>query len=179
MKKPLALLVAVTALSLIHTAHAADASADSQTNVQQKANGGYETTTTDEQNGADGSKTTNDKKVDLTVGSDGKTTKTIKKQSTTSKGALHKSTDKSTSEYKDKDNGGFKKTKTVTHTNTDGTNVKEKASTNVNVDSKGNVISTEKSEKTTDPQGLMNSTTTTSTTKSVNGAIVDQETNTK
>ncbi len=179
MKKSLALLATITAFSLIHSAYAADPSADTQTSMQQKANGGYEANTTSEQTGADGAKITNDKKVDLSVDSNGKTTKTIKKNSTASKGALHKSADKSVSEYKDKDNGGFKKTKTVTHTNTDGTNVKEKSTADVDVDSKGNVTSTEKSEKTVDPQGLMNATTTTSTTKSVNGTVTNQETNTK
>jgi len=62
---------------------------------------------------------------------------------------------------------------------TDGTNVYYKTVTDVDVDTSGNVKTTATTEKTTDPKGLWNKTTTTNTTETVNGHLTKSSSKTK
>lgn len=175
MKRIIAVLAATTALSLVNPAFAASESAEGKTKVDYKSNGGYEATRSAEQTSADGTKHKSDATVDVDVDSKGKTSKTVKAESVTdAKGLGNKKADAAKTTYEDKDRGGYKQTTTRKHADANGTDTTYVTTTDVDVDSDGNVTTTAKTEKTVDPKGLMNKKTTAAKTKTVNGKVVEQ-----
>lgn len=78
-------------------------------------------------------------------------------------------------EYEEKENGGYKVESSSEVTNSNGTDKSATHKVDVDVDDKGNVEKTVEHKTKVDPKGLMNSTTTKSKTKTVNGVVVEQE----
>ncbi len=176
MKRMLAVLAATTAMSLVSPAFAADESAQAKTKVDYKKNGGYESTRTTEQKSADGTARTSEANVDVDVDSSGKVDRTVKTESATDpKGLMNKRKDENKTTFEQKERGGYKQITTSKHTDANGTDVTLTTTTDVDVDKDGNVTATAKSEKATDPKGLLNKSTSTSKTKSVNGRVVEQK----
>lgn len=174
-KNTLAILSATTMLTMGAAAFAADEVAKGETKVEYKDDGGYKSTQSSEHVNADGTKTSSEAKVDVDVDKDGQVEKTVKTESTTDpKGLLNAKKDTSKAEVEEKDRGGYKQTVTREHKDSDGTNVKEKSTTDVSVDREGNVTETTKNEKVVDPKGLMNKEKSVSKTKSVNGRVVEE-----
>lgn len=138
-------------------------------------NGGYESTRSSEDTTANGTTHTSESKVGVEVDSNGRAQKKVKTSAVTDpKGLMNKKEDNAESQIEEKPRGGYKLTVTRQHTDANGTNVLYKTITDVDVDEAGNVTTTATTEKTVDPKGLMNETTTKSTTKSINGRVVEQ-----
>lgn len=179
MKNTFALLAATAAIGLAASApaYAVDEKAEVKSSLDYKKNGGYEATRTSEQVTAGGTKTTSKTKVDVDVDSQGRIDKTEKAETVTDpKGLMNRKKDTSSTEIEEKARGGYKQVTTTKHIDADGTNITYKTTTDVDVDSDGNVTTTAKTEKIVDPKGLMNAEKTTSTTKSVNGKVVSSTT---
>ena len=175
MKNTFSLLAVTAAVSLATSAFAASESAEVKSTMENKKNGGYESTRTSDQTMRDGTKVSGESKVDVDIDSDGKVDKTVNNETIKDpKGMLNKKKDMNETEYEEKANGGYKQTTTSKHTDADGTNVTLVTTTDVDVDSSGKVTSVAKTEKTVDPKGLMNKETTTDKTKTVNGKVVDR-----
>ncbi len=174
MKNLIAFLSATTVLTMATAAFAADETAADNSKVRYKDNGGYESTQSSDHTTPGGTSETSKTEVDVDVNSKGQVSKTVESKTTTdAKGLLNARTDKAKTELDEKDRGGYKQTSTRSHTDHDGTNVSEKATTDVDVDKTGNVTETTKTSKTVDPKGLMNKHTTTTKAKVVNGAVVE------
>ncbi len=175
--KLLTLLAASAGMSLATAAYAQEASEKSNTRYHD--NGGYESTSTSQKTSAEGTTSTTNSSVNVDVDSKGNVTREAKTETTTDpSGFMNKTTDNAQSEIEEKPRGGYKQTTTRSHKDADGTNIYFKTVTDVDVDSSGNVTTTAKTEKTVDPKGLFNKTSTTSTTKSVNGRIVKSDSKT-
>jgi len=174
MKKASAFLPLVTVLAMSTYAYAADESDKSSTET--KKNGGYESTTTSQ--GTTDAGTYNSTKTtdNVDVDSKGNVTRKYKTKSVEDpKGLMNKKTSTGEITYQDKDNGGYKKTVDEKSTNAAGTNYSHSSKTNVDVDAQGNVTTTKKTENTVDPKGFTNpSTTTTTSSKTVNGEVVEE-----
>lgn len=176
MKNLLATLTATTILAAAGGAFAADETTQGESKVKYKDNGGYESTQSAEHTTAGGTTHSSDAKVDVDVDSKGRVDKTVKTDSVTDpKGLMNKKADTAKTEVEEKDRGGYKQTTTRKHTDAEGTNVTEKTSTDVDVDKNGNVTETDKTEKVTDPKGLMNKKKTVHKTKKVNGKVVEDK----
>lgn len=176
MKRILAVLAATTAMTLAAPSFAISESSDGKTKVDYKSNGGYEATRSAEQTSTDGTTTKSNADVDVDIDSKGKTSKTVKAETSTDpKGLGNKKADIAKTTYEDKDRGGYKQTTTRNHTDANGTSTTYVTTTDVDVDKDGNVTSTAKTEKTVDPKGLLNKKTTTSKTKAVNGKVVEEK----
>ena len=176
MKRMIAVLAATTALTLAAPVFAASESTDGSTKIDYKSNGGYEATRSAEQTSTSGTTTKSNADVDVDVDSKGRTSKTVKAESSTDpKGLGNKKDDLAKTTYEDKDRGGYKQTTTRKHKDAAGTNTTYTTTTDVDVDTDGNVTTTAKTEKTVDPKGLMNAKSTTTKTKTVNGKVVDQK----
>ena len=178
MKTTIALLL-TTALVLPIYAFAADdsAKAQSQSSVEQKDNGGYTANVSSDQTDANGTRRTTKETEDVTVDNKGNTSKEIKTKITNDpKGLGNETTRSSSVKIKQKDNGGFSKMVKTKKTDNSGTDVTTKSSTDTDVDSNGNVTKTTKTEKTVDPKtGLFSGQTTSTSTKTVNGKVVDEQ----
>jgi hypothetical protein len=74
-----------------------------------------------------------------------------------------------------KNNGGYESNVTSEEVNAAGTARTSEKSVDVDVDRNGNVVSTIDTEKTVDPKGLMNKKTTSTSTKAVNGKVIEME----
>lgn len=174
MKNNLALLAATAAVTLASASFAAEDKANSK--VEYKNNGGYEATRNAETTSASGTTVSSQSKVDVDVDSKGNVTRSITTQNATDpKGMLNTQADNGKTVFEEKSNGGYKQTTERAHTDQQGTDIKLTTVTDVDIDKKGNVITTAKTEKTVDPSGLFNSRTETSTSRSVNGVVVEQK----
>ena len=178
MKQFLVALASTAAVGLASSAFAANATAENKSNVELKKNGGYEATNSSERTTAAGTKHEMKEKIDVDVDSKGQHKESAKAESSTDpKGLMNAKTDTTKASYKDKDNGGYKHTRTDKHTDAAGTDVKTTTTTDVDVDSSKNATATVKTEKTVDPKGLMNKKTTTTKAKAVNGVVTEEKTN--
>lgn len=174
MNSKISLLAATAAVALASASYAAEDKANSK--VEYKNNGGYEATRNAESTSANGTTVSSKSKVDVDVDSKGNVTRTLDTQASTDpKGMLNKQADNGKTVFEEKSNGGYKQTTERSHTDQQGTDITLTTTTDVDVDKKGNVITTAKTEKTVDPSGLFNSRTETSTSKSVNGVVVEQK----
>lgn len=177
MKNIFGLLATTATLALATSAFAANEAAENKSSVEYKKDGGYEAKAASEKVNAAGTKTATESKVDVDVKNDGRVSKTTKTETTTdAKGLMNEKKDVQKTKLEEKKDGGYKETATSTHTDAEGTNVKAKATTEVDVNAAGDVTKTQKVEKTVDPKGLMNKETTTTTTKEVNGNVVEKKT---
>lgn len=176
MKKSLAMLLATAAVGLAMPAFAADESAQVKSKVDYKKDGGYESSRTAEKTTANGTALKSESNVDVDVDSKGRVDKTVKvENSTDPKGLMNAKKDKAETHIEDKARGGYKQTTTRKSTDNNGTDVTYKTTTDVDVDSSGNVTTTATTEKTTDPKGLLNEKTTSTKTKTVNGKVVEEK----
>jgi len=176
MKHYLAMLVTSTAIAFSSLVYAADETAQGQSKVDYKDNGGYDASRSSQNTDANGTVTKSEEKASVDVDSKGlETRKLSTSDSTDPKGLMNKKTDNTNTKYTEKANGGYKQVTTTTHTDANGTNVKLVTTTNVDIDNKGNVTSTVKTKKVVDPKGLMNEKTSTSMTKTVNGKVVEEK----
>ena len=180
MKNTLACLTATTILAMTGAAFAADEMTKGETNVKYKDNGGYESTQKSKQKNADGTTTQTEANVDVDVDSDGNVSKTVKTENSTDAEGLGNAKSNSTkTEVEEKSHGGYKESSTVKKKDADGTNVTTQKTVDVDVDAKGNVTETVKTEKVVDPEGLMNKEKSVSKTKTVNGRVVEKKTDVK
>lgn len=174
MNNKFVLLAATAAVTLATSAFAAEEKAN--TKVEYKNNGGYEATRSVENTSANGTTVSSKSKVDVDVDAKGNVTRSIDTSTATDpKGMLNQKVDNGNTTFEEKSNGGYKQTTQRTHTDQQGTDITLKTVTDVDIDKKGNVITTAKTEKTVDPSGLFNSSTETSTSRSVNGVVVEQK----
>lgn len=170
MKYTFAILATTAAMSIAASAHATDASAEAKSDIEYKDNGGYEAKISSESKDANGTVKTVKATEDYDVDSDGLGSRTTEKTAVTDpEGLFNKSKNTSKTEVERKDNGGYEKTTTEKSTNADGTNVTTEVNTDVDVNDDGSVKANTTTEKTVDPKGLMNKTTTTIKSKAVNG----------
>lgn len=170
------MLTAAT-LAFAPAAFAADVSAENQGKYEAKDNGGYTMKGTSSETLKDGTKKSAEVKVDVDVDSDGKVTKTSKKETTTNpEGLMNERTNLSKTEMEEKARGGYEKKTVDKKTNADGTDVKTEASVDVEVEADGKMIEKKKIVKTVDPKGLLNQEKTVTTSKKVDGKIVEQKT---
>ena len=168
-----ALLATTAAMSLAVSAYAEDTSEKTKTKLS--ANG-YETTRSAEKTTAAGTTNSTQDTVSESVDSNGLVKRKVKStNSSDPSGLLNKKADNAESQVEEKPRGGFKQTTTRSHTDAEGTNISYKTVTDVDVDTSGNVTTTATTEKTVDPKGLMNETTSKDTTKSVNGTVVEHK----
>lgn len=176
MKNLVMILASTAAVGLASSAFAANATAENKSSVEYKKNGGYEATATSEHTTAKGTAHEASEKVDVDVDSKGLRKETVKADSSTDpKGLLNAKKDTTKASYKDKDNGGYKQTKTDRHSDAAGTDTKVETTTDVDVDANNNATAVVKTEKTVDPKGLLNKKTTTNKAKAVNGVVVEQK----
>lgn len=174
MNSKISLLAATAAVALASASFAAEEKANSR--VEYKNNGGYEATRSVENTGTNGTTVSSQSKVDVDVDSKGNVTRSVSTKNTTDpKGMLNTQADNGKTVFEEKSNGGYKQTTERAHTDQQGTDIKLTTVTDVDIDKKGNVITTAKTEKTVDPSGLFNSRTETSTSRSVNGVVVEQK----
>lgn len=165
MKNPLLALSTAMVLALSAGAYAADEKTDA-----------YESSTSTERTTTGGTVHSYEKDVDVDVNDKGRLIKsTTTEKKVDPEGLLNTMKDTSTTEYEEKARGGYKQTTTTKHVDPEGANVTIKTITNVDVDANGKITTTAQSEKVVDPEGLMNSTTTTSKTKTVDGVVVEQK----
>ncbi len=158
-------------------AYAADVAAENQGKYEAKDNGGYTMKGSASETLADGTKKSAETKVDVDVDSEGKVSKTAEKTTTTNpEGSMNEKKTVSKTELKEKDRGGYEKKVVDKKTDAAGTDVKTEASVDVKVDSDGKTVEKHKTVKTVDPKGLLNQEKTVTTTKKVDGKIVEQKT---
>ena len=176
MKQFFVALLSTAAMGAASSAFAANAAAEHSTNVELKKNGGYEATNSAQRTTAAGTKHEVKEKIDVDVDSKGMHKESTKTESSTDpKGLMNEKTSTSKATYKDKDNGGYKHTRTEKQTDAAGADVKTQTTTNVDVDAEKGTTATVKTEKTVDPKGLLNKTTTTTKAKAVNGKLVEEK----
>lgn len=165
MKNPLLALSTAILLALSAGAYAADEKTDE-----------FESSTSTERTTTGGTVHSYEKNVDVDVDDKGRVNKsTTTETKVDPEGLLNTRKDTSTTEYEEKARGGYVQTTTNKHVDPDGANVTIKTVTNVDVDADGKITTTAKSEKVVDPEGLMNSTTTTSKTKTIDGVVVEEK----
>jgi len=176
MKTTLALLSATAVLALSGASLAADETVKGESKVEYKEDGGYESTRSSKHVTPEGTTHATETEVDVDVDSSGRASKTVKTEAVTDpKGLMNKKKDTSKTEIEEKPRGGYVQTTLSKHTEADGTDVTIKTVTDVDVDTSGNITTTAKSERVVDPKGWLNETKTTSTTKTVNGRVVEQK----
>ncbi len=176
MKNIYTLLAATTLMSLATTAYANDPAAKNKSSIDYKDNGGYEAERSSERTNASGTKQSSEYNVDVDVDDDGRVSRTIENVKTTDpKGLMNQKQESVKTQIKERDRGGYTQTTVSKHRDANGTDTTYVTTTDLEVDSKGNVTTVAKTEKTVDPKGLMNSTTTTTRTKTVNGKVVEQD----
>lgn len=157
-------------------AFAADVAAENKGKYEAKDNGGYIMKGEASEKLADGTEKSAKTKVDVNVDSEGKVTKKAEKETTTNpEGSMNEKKTVSKTETKEKDHGGYEKKTVEKNTDADGTDTKMEASTDVEVDSHGKVIEKSKTVKTTDPKGLFNQEKSVTSTKKVDGKVVEQK----
>lgn len=177
MKQYVIVAVATAAIGFAPAAFAAE-KADVKSKVEYKDDGGYESSRTAKQTTSSGTALKTENKVDVSVDSEGKVDKSVKAESTTDpKGLMNKKQDTSESKIEEKERGGYKQVTTRKHTDAEGTNTTFKTTTDVDVDSSGNVKTTATTEKVTDPKGLLNQKTVTNKVKTVNGRVTEEKHN--
>lgn len=158
-------------------AFAADVAAENKGKYEAKDNGGYTMKGEASETLADGTKKSAETKVDVDVDSEGKVTKKAEKTTTTNpEGSMNEKKTVSKTEMKEKERGGYEKKVVEKNKDASGTDTKLEASTDVEVDSDGKVTEKHKTVKTTDPKGLFNQEKTVTTTKKVDGKVVEQKT---
>lgn len=170
-------LLAATALASIATGAYADEASASKSDLEQKDNGGYESTSSSESTDANGTTVTTDDKTDVDMDANGNIKKKVVDNEKTidPKGLWNKKTEKDKTVYEEKKNGGYQQTTIHSYKDRDGESIYYKTVTNVDVDSHGNVITTAKTERTTEPKGWFSSKhTASSESKTVNGVVVEQ-----
>lgn len=170
-----AIIGLVTSVMLLVSpeAYAADDSKQ-ETKVEIQKNGDYESSRSSEHTAPDGTVHSYEQKTDVDV-EDGRTTKTTETVTKTDPpGLMNSRKDTSKTEIIEKPRGGYTQITTNEHKDLDGTDVTIKTTTEVDVGADGKIITTAKSEKIVNPQGLMNREKTTSQTKSINGRIVER-----
>ena len=124
MKNLFTTILVSTAASFSPAVYAADESAESESKVEYKDTGGYESTRSTERVTPSGSKVTTEKTVDVDVDSDGLTERTIKTETTADpKGLMNKKQDNSETEIEEKERGGYKQVTTRKDTDANGTNI--------------------------------------------------------
>ncbi len=175
MKQTFAYLCTTTFLAFVAAGFAANAATESK--VEYKENGGYESTKSSEHKAPDGTTHTTESNVDVDVDKNGRVSKLIETESSTDpKGLLNEKKDIAKTEREEKPRGGYKETVTRQHRDADGTDITARTTTDVNVDKQGNVTQIVRVEKIVNPTGLMNETKTVNVTKTVNGKLVEQKT---
>jgi len=170
MKNTLVLSAALAAVLTAGTAFAEGTETSVKTDY--KKNGGYEKTATTSTTTAGGTAVKSENSTDVDVDSNGKVTKTIKDEKVTDPdGMMNEKRNTTETKVKEKDRG-YERTTKSSNTDAEGTSVSTEAKQNVKVDAQGNVIETIKTEKSVDPKGLMNKSTSETETKKVNGQVV-------
>lgn len=170
------LAMVATALIVAPTAFAADVSAENQGKYEAKDNGGYTMKGSASETMANGTEKSAKTKVDVDINDKGLMTKHSEKTTTTDpEGMMNEKKTLSKTEIKEKERGGYEKKTVSKKSDAEGTDTKTEASVDVNVDDEGNITEKNKTVKTTDPKGLFNEHKTVSTTKKVNGKIVEQK----
>ena len=171
MKKTL--LLATIAMLDAPAAFADDAKQQNNAEVKYKDDGGYVVQKNGEQVDSNGAKHTTNSKTEVDYDANGNMKKTVVNTDKVKTGVLHSKENQSKTEYQQTNDGGYMKTTTSDHTNTDGTNIETTSKTHVGVDANGNDVAVTKTKSTIDPPGLMNKTTSTTATKTVNGVPVE------
>lgn len=167
-----ATLAATAAVALASSAYAANETDKSKTEYYD--NGGYESTRSSEKTTAAGTTKASESKVSVDVDSQGHTRRKIKTTNVTDPaGLLNKKAENEESQIEEKARGGFKQITTRKRTDAEGTNTTYQTTTDVDVDTAGNVTTTATTEKTVDPKGMFNETTVKNTHKDVNGQVVE------
>ncbi len=168
------MLMATAAVGAANPTHAADEKkVDAQ--VEYKKDGGYESTRTTKQTTDDGTTYKTKSEVDVDVDAAGRVDKKITTETVADpKGLMNKEKAVSETEFEEKERGGYTQTTIRKYKDANGTDVSLKTVTDVEIDKDGNVITTATTERTVNPEGLMNQTTTKSKTKSVNGKVIEQ-----
>jgi len=167
MKTMFTVLAAVSAIALASATGAYAASPENKTTYEAKDNGGYEVKSSSKVETNAGTEKTGERNVDVDVKDNGaKSKKVTTKSATDPKGLMNGKEDKSETKMEQDVDGSSKTVKSDSHMDANGTDVKTEVETKV--DANGNVIT--ETEKSVDPKGLMNKTTT--TTKTVNGKVV-------
>lgn len=160
--------------------YAADESATTKSSTDYKKNGGYSTSSSSSDTTAGGTTSeTSNSKEDVDVDSSGKVKQHIESKSTVDpKGLMNKKTSESDTTVEEKDNGGYQEKREKESTNKAGTDYSNKSTTDVDVDSSGNVITTKERKETVDPKGLMNKKTTKTKIKEKNGQVIEEKSTT-
>lgn len=176
MKYILTFLAAFFALGLT-TAHAEDAKGpNNKTEYTTKDNGGYKVESKSKLTTEAGTDKSGSRTVDVDIDDDGSISKTVKSESVSDpEGLMNKVTSEAKTKIKEDEDGDTMMKETSDKTDADGTNVKTKTESDTKVDANGNIRATVETKKIVDPKGLLNKEETTTTTKTVNGRIVEQE----
>ena len=174
------ILSALAITSVLSLAAQAEVVSINESYVKEKANGGYESKVKTEKQTLSGTTKTYEKKVDVNVKSDGNINKVSEVKSITDpKGILNQQSSDSRSRYIEKPNGGYEQVTTSKYTDNNGADVTLITTTIVDVEKNGNVKTTAKTEKTIDPKGLLNKTSSTSEVKILNGKVVESKSESK
>lgn len=175
MQNILSLLTLTTVLAAGSIAHAADSYSNTTADIKKTANGGYESIVKTESQNTAGTTKASESVVDVDVQNDGRINRTVSDYTISDpQGLMNKRSRDTQTEFSEKVNGGYKQVTTSTYKDAAGTDVKMVTTTDVDIDNKGNVMTTAKTEKTVNPKGFMNETTSTSKTRSVNGQIIEK-----
>jgi hypothetical protein len=174
MNKLFAILAATTILASTVPAFAVEESQESKTKTEYKKDGGYDSTTTSSSTNTNGTANTAQSSTNVSVDSKGYVEKTTKSENTSDpKGLMNKEKDTSETTLDEKPRGGYKQVTMRKHLDANGTNIVYTTTTDVDVDANGNVTTTALTEKTVNPKGLMNETTTKTRSKSINGKMIE------
>jgi hypothetical protein len=172
------LAVTLPSMTLPLPAVAADPEAKTEGKIEYKDNGGYEAKRSSSQELSNGTEMSSSSKVDVDVDNDGEVTEKVKNQATNDpKGLMNKKQNIVTSKIDSEPSGDYKKTTKKKYKDAEGTDISQKTTVDVDADSDGTVKETVRNEKIVDPKGLFNRSKTVSTTKKVNGKVVESNEN--
>ena len=167
MKTMIAVLGAVSAIALMSANVAHAGAPENKTTYEAKDNGGYEVKSKSKAVNAAGTERTGERKVDVEIDDNGSKSKTVTtKSAVDAEGLMNGKEDKAETKMEMNADGSSKTVKSNSHSNFNGTDTSTEVETKV--DANGNVIT--ETEKTVDPKGLLNKSTT--TTKTINGKVV-------
>lgn len=142
------------------------------TEYETRDNGGYFVESKSDMTTSGGTVKTGEHSVDVKVDDEGRVTKkATTRSSQDTEGLMNQKTQVKDMEYEEKSDGSYVEKKVIKQKDADGTNVKTKVKTDVDVKSDGTREKTVERTKVTDPKGLMNKTK--ETVKTVNGKVVD------
>ena len=170
-------MLAVASIAAISIGFCTTASAASyDATVDYKKNGGYEASAETEATTAAGAAVTNKEKSDVDVEDDGRLSREDSSSTKVDpKGVYNGATHDHKTSYKEKRDGGYEASGTDEVTRDRGTNTKVDTDVDVSVDEHGNVVRKVTTTKDVDPSGVLNSTSTKTQKKYVNGKLIRTE----